>query len=101
MSRSDVLIPGRNCWRIAGATRVAFLVDAASYFAAVRTAMQEARESILVLAWDIDSRARLVDEDPSDGWPIYLGEFLNAVVSRRRGLHAHVLAWDYATLFAL
>jgi len=101
MSRSDVLTPGRNCWRIAGATRVAFLVDAASYFAAVRTAMQEARESILVLAWDIDSRARLVEEDQSDGWPIYLGEFLNAVVSRRRGLHAHVLAWDYATLFAL
>ncbi len=100
MTTSTILIPGRNCWRLAAANRIAFLIDGAAYFAAVRAAMREARESILILGWDVDSRVRLGEPDDADGLPAELGEFLNALVVRRRGLHAYVLTWDFNSLFA-
>ncbi len=100
MTTSTILIPGRNCWRLAAANRIAFLIDGAAYFAAVRAAMREARESILILGWDVDSRVRLGEPDDADGLPAELGEFLNALVVRRRGLHAYVLTWDFHSLFA-
>lgn len=37
----------------------------------------------------------------SDNLPQELGSFLNAVVSGRRSLHAHILDWDFAMIFAL
>lgn len=102
--RSDsprILQPGRNCWRIAHAQRFAMLVDAAAYFRAVRTAIRNARHSIFILSWDIDSRMRLIPEGANDGFPEPLGEFLHAVVASRPGLRAYVLNWDFAMLYAL
>lgn len=100
-ARRGILVEGRNCWRIAHAGRAAFLVDAAAYFEAFASAVEKARESILILAWDIDSRVRLVREDRDRGLPRELGNFLDAVISRRRGLHAHILAWDYNVIYTL
>ena len=40
-------------------------------------------------------------EGANDGFPEPLGDFLNEVVTRRRGLRMHVLAWDFAMVFAL
>jgi len=37
-----ILIEGRNCWRIADAGRVAFLIDGADYFAAFAAAASRA-----------------------------------------------------------
>lgn len=96
-----VLEPGRNCWRIERARRLAFLVDAAEYFTALREALTRAQRSIFILGWDIDSRVELVPGGADDGLPGPLGDFLNAVVARRRGLHARVLCWDFAMLYAL
>jgi len=96
-----ILEPGRNCWRIERADRVAFLVDGADYFRALRASLKQAEESILILAWDIDSRLQLVREDPADGLPAEFGAFLNALISRKRRLHGHILSWDFAMLFAL
>src|SRR5688572_12698801 len=96
-----LLAPGRNCWRIERAERMAFLVDGEAYFTAVREALASAERSILILGWDIDSRLQLVPGGANDGWPEPLGEFLDALVRKRRGLHAHVLSWDFAMLFAL
>lgn len=95
-----VLRPGHNCWRIAPARRVAFLIDGQAYFGAVRAALARARRSIYILGWDIDSRMTLVPE-PDDGLPGPLGEFLDAVVARGHGVQARVLSWDFAMLFAL
>jgi len=100
-ARTPLLVPGRNCWRIERADRVAFLVDGADYFAAVRSALSKARHSILVLGWDIDSRMRLVPDGAGDGLPEPLGDFLNAIVARRRELHGYVLSWDFAMLYAM
>ena len=99
--RPRLLRPGHNCWRIERANRLAFLVDGEEYFGAVRAALVNARSSFFILGWDIDSRMRLTPHGAQDGYPEPFGDFLNAVVSRRRGLRGYVLTWDYAMLYAL
>ncbi len=96
-----MLVPGRNCWRIERAQRLAFLIDAAAYFAALRSAIAQAKRSVFILGWDFDSRIRLVPQGADDGYPEELGEFLKEVVRRARGLRMYVLSWDFAMLFAL
>ncbi|WP_420474372.1 VTT domain-containing protein [Noviherbaspirillum sp. ST9] len=96
-----LLQPGRNCWRIEHAHRFSMLVDADAYFRAVRAAILKARRSIFILSWDIDSRTRLIPGGASDGYPEPLGDFLHAIVAERPGLHAYVLNWDFAMLYAL
>jgi phosphatidylserine/phosphatidylglycerophosphate/cardiolipin synthase-like enzyme/uncharacterized membrane protein YdjX (TVP38/TMEM64 family) len=95
-----MLVPGRNCWRIERAHRLAFFVDAASYFAALRSAIAQAKHSVLILGWDFDSRIKLVPAGANDGFPEELGPFLREVVRRERGLHVYVLSWDFVMLFA-
>ncbi|MGH8808570.1 MAG: VTT domain-containing protein, partial [Noviherbaspirillum sp.] len=100
-SLPGLLQPGRNCWRIERAHRFAMLVDAQAYFNAVRAAIRNARHSVFILSWDIDSRTWLVPEGAHDGYPEPLGDFLHAVVASRPDLHAYVLDWDFAMLYAL
>jgi phosphatidylserine/phosphatidylglycerophosphate/cardiolipin synthase-like enzyme/uncharacterized membrane protein YdjX (TVP38/TMEM64 family) len=98
---NPILVPGRNCRQIVHARQFAFLVDGEEYFRAVREALLEAQRSIFILGWDIDSRQQLVPDGPDDGWPKQVGDLLNALVSRRRGLRAYVLTWDFAMLYLL
>jgi len=96
-----VLCEGKNCWRIARANRVAFLIDGASYFAAFMSAVERARKSVLIVGWDFDSRIQLQrDEKKQDGEEQLL-HFLKAVISRRKDLHIHILVWDFAVIYAL
>jgi phospholipase D1/2 len=97
-----ILQPNRNVWRIERAARAAALIDGAAFFDAVRQAFRNARHSIFVLGWDIDSRMRLVgDSDrPADGLPATLGEFLTELVRRRPELKVNLLLWDYSLLYA-
>lgn len=100
-SNDSLLQTGRNCWRIESAHRFSLLVDADIYFRAVREAIRAAKHSIFILSWDIDSRMWLVPAGANDGYPEPLGEFLHAVVASRPELHAYVLNWDFAMLYAL
>ncbi len=61
---------GRNCWRVATASRAAVIVDAADYFIHLRTAMLAARERILMIGWDFDTRIPLIREPiaPAPAW---------------------------------
>jgi phosphatidylserine/phosphatidylglycerophosphate/cardiolipin synthase-like enzyme/uncharacterized membrane protein YdjX (TVP38/TMEM64 family) len=99
--RAPILVPGRNCWRIERAERVGFLVDGAEYFGAVRAALAQARRSLFILGWDIDSRTLLAPDGARDGLPEALGDFLNALVAREHELHGYVLSWDFAMLYAM
>jgi len=83
-----ILAPGRNCWRREPAGRVAFLVDAAAYFAAVAAAVERAERSILILGWDLHSRVRL--RRGGNASQAELGALLDAA-ARRPGLHVNVL----------
>ena len=100
METRTILIEGRNCWRIAKAGRVAFLVDGADYFAAFAASASRSQHSILAAGWDMDSRTRLFQDDRPRDLPVELGSFLEAVVSGRRGLHAYLLNWDFNMIFA-
>ena len=80
-------------------------IDASSYFRAFMVAALEARESILIVGWDFHSRTQLLcegemlPEDPAA--PRFLGEFLNYVASRRRGLRIRILIWDFPSIFGV
>ena len=60
MTFQRILEPGRNCWRLEPAERVAFLIDGEAYFAALHEALQQARSSAFLLTWDIYSSLCLV-----------------------------------------
>lgn len=91
---------GHNCAAVARAERFALLVDAQAYFRAFYDAALLAQRSITILAWDFNSRTRLhFDPLPPGGAPAELGEFLNFLVRRRRGLHVNILNWDYPMVF--
>lgn len=92
----------RNTWRVEQADRFAVLIDAAAYFAAVRTAALKARRSIVIMGWDLDSRTRLVGDSgqTDDGYPIELAPFLSALVAERPRLEVYLLLWDYSLLYA-
>jgi phosphatidylserine/phosphatidylglycerophosphate/cardiolipin synthase-like enzyme/uncharacterized membrane protein YdjX (TVP38/TMEM64 family) len=94
-----ILQTGRNCWRKARVQRLTWLIDGQAYFSAFRDAVERASHSIFILAWDIDSRTLLTPDAHGDQRPALLGDFLNDVVSRRRGLRAYVLDWDYPVLY--
>jgi phospholipase D1/2 len=93
-----LLRPGENCWRIEHADRVAVLVDGEAYYSAFVLAAERARHSIIILAWDFNSRA-VVKFDERTGERVTLGDFLNELAHRRRGLDVRVLIWDYPMIF--
>jgi len=92
---------GRNCWRVEHATRAAFLIDGDDYFNAFVAAARKAQRSILIVGWDFHSRTRLTCPADSRQSELYLGDFLNELVQRRRDLHVHILIWDYPMIFGI
>jgi len=92
--------PDENCWRVNHTDRLAFLVDGAAYFAALRQAAIRARHSIAMIGWDFDTQVRLSPEGaPSDGFPATLLAFLNALCKRTPSLSIYVLAWDFSVIY--
>ncbi len=100
--KPGLLKPGRNVWRATAANRAAVLSDGAAYFGALRETMLNARRSIHVAGWDIDSRMPLMGEaPPTDGLPDTLGPFLSALTERNPDLTIRLLLWDYSVLYAM
>ena len=63
MVGEPLLVPGRNCWRIERANRLALIVDAADYFRRVKAAMLKAKHSIMLIGWDFDTRIKFEPEE--------------------------------------
>ncbi len=95
-TRSSLIEPGRNCWRVERAARAALVVDAADYYRRAMQAMLEARSQILLIGWDVDTRIRLVEDEPPQGAPPILGAFLTWLAKRRPELKIRILVWDEA-----
>jgi len=96
-----ILRPGETCWRIETAERLGVIVDAADYFTTLRSVMQKAQHSVIMIGWEFDTR---IDLDPrlrSDDIPNRLGRFLSWLVRRRKSLIIHLLQWDVGLLFTL
>ncbi|MFO7812760.1 MAG: phospholipase D-like domain-containing protein, partial [Pelovirga sp.] len=89
----------KNCWRLAEAKRVAFLVDGEAYFSAIAAACETARRAIYIIAWDVDSRI-LLRRDDADDRESFAG-FLNRLAHERPELNIYILEWDFAMLYAM
>lgn len=96
---SRLLQPGRNCWRIERAHRFALLVDGSNYYGAVAESLRRARDSIALLAWDLDTRVQLFENDPAAGTGPLI-EFLPRLVDENSDLHIFLLPWSFPLLFA-
>jgi phosphatidylserine/phosphatidylglycerophosphate/cardiolipin synthase-like enzyme len=90
--------PGRNCYRVAHADRVSLIIDGEAYFQAFVHAALLATKSLVIVGWDFHSRTQL--HHGIDGLPDMLGDFLNFLAKRRRGLDIRILTWDYPVLFS-
>jgi phosphatidylserine/phosphatidylglycerophosphate/cardiolipin synthase-like enzyme/uncharacterized membrane protein YdjX (TVP38/TMEM64 family) len=89
--------PGQNCAALAHAKRVGMLVDAEAYYRAFMDAARRAERSIIILAWDFDSRTPLGLEQGAT--PILLGDFLNSLAKSKTRLRIRILNWDFPIVY--
>jgi phosphatidylserine/phosphatidylglycerophosphate/cardiolipin synthase-like enzyme len=106
VATEDLLVPGETCWRIERADRHAVFIDAAGYFAALRSAVLRAQRRVLFIGWDFDPRIRMDPRNAgrrrSDGRrPDKLGRVLEEAVRANPQLEIGVLVWDYGVVGAL
>ncbi len=92
-----------SVWRYAMATRAHVVIDAAPYFELMREAMLEARQRIMLIGWDFDTRIELVGSTrgaklDSECGPARLGDFVPWLAKRRPNLEIRVLKWNIGAL---
>ncbi|WP_374419043.1 phospholipase D-like domain-containing protein [Novosphingobium arvoryzae] len=93
-----------SVWRFARASRAHVVVDAADYFALMQTAMLRARQRIMLIGWDFDTRIHLgtgrrIWHRPSKTeMPARLGSFVVWLCRRTRELEVRVLKWNFGAL---
>lgn len=95
-----LLQPGRNCWRMEEARRVAWVIDGEEYFPAAKQAILNTRRSIMLLAWDFADDVSLEPDDPDASRPDRIGDLLQFVAEQRPDLQVRVLVWSKALLLA-
>src|SRR5262245_2305384 len=97
-----LLIEGDTCWRRVNAARSAVLIDAASYFEALRASLLAARRSVMILGWELHSRTRLEGaQRPTDGAPVELGKLLRWLLKRRPELKLKILLWTHPVVYSV
>lgn len=97
-AREDPLreLPGRS----AAAARVGFLVDGQAYFGALVESLRQARSSVLVLGWDLDSRMVLRRGEAEEQDGLTFGQLLQQIRDERPELEVRLLNWSYPVLYA-
>ncbi|WP_375262667.1 phospholipase D-like domain-containing protein [Palleronia sp.] len=98
--QTAILRPGETCWRIERAERFSVIVDAARYFAVLRSVIRKAQHSVIMIGWEFDTRISL-DPLAEDDTPERLGKFLSWAVRQRPDLKIYLLEWDTGVLRAL
>ena len=98
MGGDTILRDGDTCWRTSRADALAFLVDGADYFAAVKASMLGAKRSIWLLAWTFDALTRMqpdkVERSGSPETADRLGLLLRRISALNPGLDVRILCWD-------
>ncbi|HRO14793.1 MAG TPA: phospholipase D-like domain-containing protein [Paracoccus sp. (in: a-proteobacteria)] len=98
--------PGRNCWRVAPADRLALIVDGQAYFRALRRTLVSARHLVVMIGWDFDFEIEMLPGESDaegnalDGLPNQVGPFLEALVDRCPDLDIYLLKWSGGALIA-
>jgi phospholipase D1/2 len=84
-------------WRLATADRAALLIDGAAYFAALASAMEQARRSITIVGWDIRSDLLLEPERSRET----LAERVVRLLDATPTLEVRLLIWDWIIAYSL
>ncbi len=102
MNLEKITRPERNCYRIAQADQVDILIDAAPYYRALYHSISEARERLVFLGWQFDSRVSLLrgEEASRARYPVQFLPLLQKVAEERPNLQIYILAWDHSIVFA-
>lgn len=93
-------------WRFAHASRAHAVIDAAPYFELMREAMLNARQRILLIGWDFDTRIRLGrgrrwwNAPHKEIPPARLGPFMIWLANRNPDLEIRVLKWNFGAFKA-
>ncbi|MDE2405447.1 MAG: phospholipase [Sphingomonadales bacterium] len=93
-----------SVWRFARASRAHVVVDAAAYFDLMRDAMLLARQRIMMVGWDFDTRIHLGggrrwwNLPHRARYPARLGAFVMWLGKRRRRLRVKVLKWNFGAM---
>jgi phosphatidylserine/phosphatidylglycerophosphate/cardiolipin synthase-like enzyme len=95
--------PAASVWRYGLASRAHGVVDGAAYFELVREAMMNARQRIMLIGWDFDTRIRLGRgrhwwKPGREGPPARLGSFVLWLARTRPELEIRVLKWNFGVL---
>lgn len=91
-------------WRYARADRATVLIDAENYFKHMQQAMLAARERILMIGWDFDTRIHLeqgrrwYQKGFRRTYPSRLGSFILWLNRHRDGLEIRILKWSYGAV---
>lgn len=101
MSDTSLLRPGETCWRIERTDAFRIIVDGADYFRAVKRAMLDARQTIMMIGWDFDTRIEFEPEGETLEGPNDLGAFMKWMAENREGVDLYMLKWDLGTFQAL
>jgi phospholipase D1/2 len=91
-----------NSWQTTEAAHAALLVDCANYYRALYHAICEARHSIFILGWDIDSRIELLrgEEAANASCPPMLYELLTWKASKHPEIQIYLNRWNYSVFLA-
>ncbi|WP_170162657.1 phospholipase D-like domain-containing protein [Pacificibacter maritimus] len=110
MSRKDnagqFFVSGKNCWRVAQAEQLSFVVDGEDYFIHLRRVMATAKSELLLVGWDFDFEIEMLPGESDakgnapDGLPNKLGAYLEAVVENAPELQVYILKWNGAVVVA-
>ncbi len=95
-NQHPVVQVGRNCWRIEHANRVAVVVDAADYFHFVRELCESARNLLIFVGWDFDSRISLEPGDRAER--VRLSRFFLRLAKRDPERRIAILKWRFGAL---
>ena len=91
-----IVAEGRNCWRIEGADAARLIVDAADYYALLARLMDGAKERVLLIGWDFDTRISLLPG--SDGKGESLGHYMLRLAKERPDRDIDILRWNFGAL---
>ncbi|GGD94680.1 phospholipase D/transphosphatidylase [Tsuneonella deserti] len=86
-------------WRFAKVERASVIIDAEDYFAIMQKAMLNARQRIMLVGWDFDTRIHLAvgrrwfSRPFRRKYPRRLGSFLMWLARHQNGLEIRVLKW--------
>ena len=98
----NLLKPGYNCWRTSRARQASMVVDCANYYRALHQAICNAKHSIFILGWDIDSRIELLRGGDAEkaNCPVNFFELIQWKARQNPELMIYLNRWQFSLFFA-